>query len=65
MNREQIDRISHNLFDAPCVFCGYNGPNYYQAGTHDKKCPWHRVGGYDERIESFIELARKNKIAVK
>ena len=34
---------------APCVFCGYNGAGFYQAGTHAKDCPWYTVGGGEER----------------
>lgn len=39
----------HNLLNAPCIFCGYNGDGYYQSGTHSKDCPWHNVGGDSER----------------
>jgi hypothetical protein len=39
----------HNLLDAPCMFCGYSGAGYYQAGTHAKDCPWYNVGGDSER----------------
>jgi len=39
----------HNLLNAPCLFCGYSGEGYYQAGTHAKDCPWHSVGGDSER----------------
>ena len=34
---------------APCVFCGYNGAGFYQAGTHAEDCPWYTVGGGEER----------------
>ena len=34
---------------APCVFCGYNGAGFYQAGTHAEACPWYTVGGGEER----------------
>lgn len=30
---------------APCRWCAYNGPNYWQAASHDKDCPWHTIGG--------------------
>lgn len=39
---------------APCRWCGYNGENYWQAGTHAKTCPWLLVGG---------EAARKALLA--
>jgi len=39
----------HNLLNAPCLFCGYSGAGYYQAGTHTNDCPWHNVGGDSER----------------
>jgi len=25
-----------SVLDAPCVFCGYDGPNYLQKGSHKK-----------------------------
>lgn len=34
---------------APCLFCGYNGSGYWKAGTHEKDCPFHKVGGIEER----------------
>ena len=34
-----------------CVFCGYSGEGYWQAGTHDEKCPWFGIGGADERLK--------------
>lgn len=37
------------LLDAPCVFCGYNGAGYWQAGTHAPGCRWRNVGGYEDR----------------
>jgi hypothetical protein len=35
--------------DAPCKWCGYNGPGYWQKGTHTEACPWHKVGGSEDR----------------
>jgi len=37
------------LLEAPCIFCGYNGPGYWQAGTHTLDCPWHGIGCLSER----------------
>lgn len=34
---------------APCVFCRYNGPNYWHAGSHAEYCPWRNEGGETER----------------
>ena len=39
------------LLEASCLFCGYNGTGYWQAGTHAEGCPWHHVGGIVERAE--------------
>jgi hypothetical protein len=36
---------------APCWWCGYDGRNYWQAGTHASDCPWANVGGAVERAE--------------
>ena len=38
-----------DLIESPCVFCGYNGPDYWQEKTHAENCPWHNVGGGQER----------------
>ena len=34
---------------APCVFCEYNGSDFYQVGSHNVICPWVEVGGLTER----------------
>lgn len=39
----------------PCRWCGYNGEKYWQAKTHDKTCPWHRIGGEINR-EMMLRL---------
>jgi len=31
--------------DAPCILCGYNGPNFYQPTTHQCASIWHAYGG--------------------
>lgn len=28
--------------DAPCIVCGYNGPGFYQPGSHKDGCPLDR-----------------------
>ena len=38
-----------DVLEAPCIFCGYNGEGYWQAGRHDKRCPWFVIGGFGER----------------
>ena len=50
---EDYKMAATNIEDAPCVFCGYNGRGYYQVGTHDVCCPWHRLGGSKERSDVF------------
>jgi hypothetical protein len=47
------------LLSAPCGFCGYNGPGYYQAHTHAPDCPFYEIGGKAEREQLFVELVRK------
>ena len=48
------------FLDAPCTFCGYNGPGYYQEGTHAESCPWNKIGGryYREMELSSVLRAR-------
>jgi hypothetical protein len=48
-----------DLLSAPCGFCGYNGPGYWQPHTHAAACPFYEVGGKMEREEFFVELVRK------
>jgi hypothetical protein len=46
--------VEDGALSAPCRFCGYDGPDYYRAGTHAADCPWHSVGGLDERKARLI-----------
>lgn len=41
------------LISAPCVFCNYAGPEYWQTHTHHHLCPWHDIGGMAERREAL------------
>lgn len=45
--------------EAPCIFCGFNGGGYWQAGTHSPKCPWYKIGGAAEREEKFSGAIKK------
>ena len=58
--REAAERLgvgdANGLLEAPCLWCGYNGEGYYQAGTHGQSCPWNTIGGCDERLD---RLARE------
>lgn len=44
----EVDELEA-LLEAPCKWCGYSGANYWQHGSHPKKCPWHEIGGGDMR----------------
>jgi len=52
------------LLAAPCIFCGYNGPGYYQAKTHKKHCYWYYVGGLQEREFAFVKAAEERRIHI-
>jgi len=54
----------NELFEAPCVFCGYNGPGYYQVNTHAKNCPFCKIGGANEREHALVVLAKKGWLKV-
>jgi len=41
--------MSDVRLEAPCVWCGYSGENYWQAGTHEKVCPVYSIGGQEAR----------------
>jgi hypothetical protein len=45
--------LEDKLINAPCPFCTYNGPGYFQKGTHASACPYYSVGGKEQRI-SFL-----------
>jgi hypothetical protein len=43
----------------PCIFCGYRGAGYWQRGTHHEDCPWHMIGGKQERLAKLPQLLKK------
>ncbi len=61
--REAAERLgvgdSNGLLAAPCLWCGYNGEGYYQAGTHGQSCPWNTIGGCDERLDRLAREGRE------
>lgn len=52
MNK-QIDY--EKLLAAPCVFCGYNGPNYWQPNVHPEHCVFAKIGSASMR-EDLIKM---------
>jgi hypothetical protein len=52
----QFGAYKVDLHAAPCIFCGYNGPNYFQAGTHAMSCPWREVGGATAREQLYPKV---------
>lgn len=46
---EEVRVNVSQLLQAPCIFCDYNGEGYWQKETHDERCPWHSVGGMEDR----------------
>lgn len=50
--------VMDELLNAPCVFCGYNGAGYWQAKSHLKSCPWHTVGGFDDRRARMPDILK-------
>lgn len=58
--------ISDALLYAPCRFCGYEGRNYWQPHSHNKKCVFYSIGGITERREvlenaKFIPVRRSTE----
>ena len=43
------------LLRAPCAWCLYDGPGYFQPGTHAEGCPWRNVGGESARMAALIK----------
>uniref|UniRef100_A0A6M3KX25 Uncharacterized protein n=1 Tax=viral metagenome TaxID=1070528 RepID=A0A6M3KX25_9ZZZZ len=55
---EQMKRRRHDVLDAPCIFCGYNGVGYWQGKTHSKECPWYETGGgYERKVRLLSALS--------
>ena len=49
------DVYLENLIKSPCVFCGYNGPGYYQTAAHKTVCPFYKIGGNLSR-ENYLKF---------
>ena len=45
-----------DLLDAPCIICGYNGERYWQGGSHKWNCPFHKIGGRDDRAYELSQI---------
>ena len=54
----------YEILDAPCCFCGYNGPGYYQAHTHSENCPFYEIGGGEERKHALVVWGKKRMLGV-
>ena len=46
------------LIQAPCIFCGYDGQDFWSAGTHESKCLMHPVDGADSRLKALRKEIR-------
>lgn len=45
--------LCRRVLAAPCSWCGYSGPGYWQTGTHLPTCRWHAIGGEAERVKAL------------
>ena len=57
-------KLTNFLLNAPCCFCGYNGPGYWLKETHEIHCTWYHIGGKDERIEYIYKAAKERRIRI-
>jgi len=48
-----------DFLEAPCKFCKYNGPGYWQVGTHAESCPWRDIGGEADRKGRLPQVIRE------
>jgi uncharacterized protein CbrC (UPF0167 family) len=53
------DHKEIDILDEPCVFCGYNGPGYWQEKTHKKECPWFYSDGAYSRKYLLRRVVRR------
>jgi len=58
-----IGNVSMNdlakLLESPCMCCRYNGEGYWQPGTHKENCPFHTIGGLENRVDFVKVVAGK------
>ena len=59
-----MGKLEEKFSEAPCCFCRYNGPGFFQAKTHKMSCPFYHVGGKDERIEFVIKALNEFRVQV-
>lgn len=53
--------LTDSLFNGPCPFCGYNGPGYWQPGTHADGCPCHEIyrgESQEDGLRAYIATLR-------
>lgn len=56
---EKLQQVVERATSSPCLFCGYNGEGFWQPLTHARNCPWHGVGGKDEREQKLASRLRE------
>lgn len=54
-----------SLLDAPCIFCGYNGPDYWQIGSHNDDCPFYHTATIELRADMFRKMNNLSDVSVK
>ena len=52
------------LLASECVFCGYNGKDFWQVETHDAQCPFFKVGGREERAELIVRAGIEGRLVI-
>jgi hypothetical protein len=57
----EINNPKSDILESPCVFCGYNGDWYWRTHTHEKSCPWYKIGGEVERKSQLRDIIHTHK----
>lgn len=50
------------MLNAPCIFCDYDGPRYWNRKSHEKNCPWRSVSGKRNREKEFKNAVKRQSI---
>ncbi len=57
-----MSKITDKILNAPCIFCNYTAPRYWDAKSHKSNCPFYNVSGKINRKKAFKAAVQKQSI---
>uniref|UniRef100_A0A6M3KC34 Uncharacterized protein n=1 Tax=viral metagenome TaxID=1070528 RepID=A0A6M3KC34_9ZZZZ len=51
------ERLRGDILAAPCIFCGYDGVQYWQKHSHAKDCLFYEFGGIEDREDVLLRIS--------